>query len=396
MPTTIRGLFNGLWLYGHILLEAKSPGEIIWSLFGQTKGKLPIFGRDLVCDWQTMLSLTRTARSTDEKTTAFDPFVPQFKLNDDRWNARRRALRRAFDTSYTSRVVGGYDPIMLGTGLVDVYDPVFAACFEVGFNYVFGRPPDSQERNLILPGLVDLNRYIKRQVLHPDRTARETCHRAFAQLIDSPPPGFIFAGCEDFYAMTEEDRVSAVGSDLIFSCSVQPADLVCHMLVLRFAHPADFERYSLEDCMNETLRLFPLSDIYARLPYRNDRGWVASLVQLNRNGWETPDEFRPARWREPGHPPNMAWGVEARKCPASDIGLSMAKGIFEAIVHFPGLSISFPANFKHERTFPFGLPANVNYGGTVQRPFGQRISIYRHFLRWIIERKRMIEQREIW
>lgn len=393
---TMRGVANGVRLYARILVDAKSPGEIIWEMFGDRKGRQPLFSRDLICDWQTLGSMQRTGRSTDEKTMAFLPFVPQFRLNGEAWNRRREVLRKAFEPQYVARVKGRYPSPSLGHGYVDLYERIFDACFEAGFRYIFGKEASETDRTELLPGLHDLNRYIKRQVLKINAAARRRLYDSILGMTgDNSCPEFIFAGHHDFYTLPAVDRASAVASDLLFSCCVQPADLVSHMLVLRSQFPSEFERSSLDHCIDEALRLFPLSDIYARVPHGGERAWIASLVQLNRNGWEDPDRFLPKRWEDRGHPPNMAWGVEARRCPGTEVARAITKGIFTAIVGCSNSQFTFASDFKHERTFPYGLPALVTEGGTHQ-PFRMRGRVGRSVMRWIIERKRMIEQREIW
>jgi hypothetical protein len=391
-----RGVANGLRLYSRILVAAKSPGEIIWEMFGEIKGRQPLFGRDLICDWQTLGTVARTGRSTDETTMAFAPFVPQFRLNGDEWNRRRSVLRRAFEPQFVARVMGPYPPPFLGEGFVDLYEPIFEACFDAGFQYIFGRAANDADRAQLLPGLRDLNRYVKRQVFSIDKAVRQRLYDEILRLVaPDAAGGFIFAGQRDFYALPDSDRASAVASDLLFSCCVQPADLISHMLVLRSKFTQAFDESSLDHCVNEALRLFPLSDIYARLPYAGERAWISSLVQLNRNGWVDPTRFSPKRWESGNHPPNMAWGVEARHCPAAEVGIAITRGVFTAIVGCPRLGITFASDFKHERTFPYGLPAMVTRGGSPP-PFFMPKRTWKLIMRWIIERKRMIEQGEIW
>jgi hypothetical protein len=392
----VYGVANGLRLYSRILIEAKSPGEIIWEIFGDLKGRRPVFSRDLICDWQTLSSMPRTGRSTDEKTMAFEPFVPQFKLNGEEWNRRRAVLRRAFEPQFVARVLGPYPAPSLGEGLLDLYVRIFEACFEAGFKYIFGRAASETDRAKLLPGLHDLNCYVKRQVFSINPSVRRLLYDSILSLTSDPSSsGFIFAGREEFYALQEMDRASAIASDLLFSCCVQPADLVSHMLVLRSQFPREFDSSSLDHCMNEALRLFPLSDIYARVPHNGDRAWLASLVQLNSNGWAEPNRFFPQRWESASHPSNMAWGVEARRCPAADVGLAITKGVFSAIAGCTDIQLTFASDFKHERTFPYGLPTLVTHGG-VPRSFQMPGKTRRLMMRWIIERKRMIEQGEIW
>ena len=393
---SLGGLRDGFRLYSRVAAEAKSPGEIIYDVFGQSKGKRRIFRRNLICDWETLQNLPRTGRSTDETTRAFAPFVPQFSLNGNVWNARRNVLKRAFGAQYVIRVKAIQPTIELRAGSIDLYEPIFEACFEIAFEYVFGRRATDAERAAMLSGMWDVNRYIKRQTFKIDMAARHRAFRASLELTAASPEGFIFGDSEEFYALTEVDRASIVASDLIFSSSVQPADLACHMLLVRASHPDMFDRFTLDECLNETLRLYPLSDIYARVPTADEPGWIASLVQLNRNGWSNPDRFDPGRWNRPGHPPNMSWGVEARRCPASEIGVSIAKTVFQAVVANPRTAITFAEDFRHERTFPYGIPALVTNPSDGQVRFKMPHKFTGIARRWVFERKRMLEQRELW
>jgi hypothetical protein len=87
--------------------------------------------------------------------------------------------------------------------------------------------------------------------------------------------------------------------------------------------------------------------------------------------------------------------VEARRCPGAEVGLTITKNIFSAIVGRPNLQIKFASDFKHERTFPYGLPALVGYGDS-HPSFRMKGKAKKTIKRWLIERKRMIEQGEIW
>lgn len=393
---TFKSIWNGSRLYSHIFIRAESPGEIIWDLFGERQGRIPIFGRDLICDWKTLQQMEHTGRSTDENTTALFPFLPQFRLNGEHWQRRRKMLSHAFESHYIERVRQPLLPIHLGQGYMDLYEHFFRICYQLGFKYIFGRDPKEKESIQILPGLIDLNRYIKRQVYYIDLPARKATYTSILQLIKREEKGFIFTGIKEFADFPEIDQVSATASDLLFSSTVQPADLICHMLLLREANKEEFDRYSVDECLNETLRLFPLSDIYVRVPYQEKRGWIASLVQLNRNGWKEPNRFMPGRWLEKGHQPNMSWGVEARHCPASQVGIAMVKNVYQAVTQDSGFSITLATDFKHERTFPYGIPSFVSYGPAKVESFKIPKKRLRLFKRWIIERKRMLEQREIW
>ncbi|CAF4486854.1 unnamed protein product, partial [Rotaria magnacalcarata] len=77
---------------------------------------------------------------------------------------------------------------------------------------------------------------------------------------------------------------------------------------------------------------YPLTDLWTRQPYGKQRGWIASVVQLNRNGWTQPDEFISQRWDTNDHPPLMSWGFDIRRCPAQKLATGVSQLVFENIL----------------------------------------------------------------
>ena len=237
---------------------------------------------------------------------------------------------------------------------------------------------------------------IKRFTSKPDIRVRDRLYNRTLQLIEANEEDFIFHNHQAFRRMTEIHQVSSVAEDFLITMSVQCTDLVCHMLLLYAEYPEEFEK-NIENSINETLRLYPLTDIWTREAYGEERGWIASVVQLNRNGWTQADTFLPQRWDTKQHPPLMSWGFDVRRCPAQKLATNLSKLVFQTIIHTDLFWIVPAANFYHERTFPYGVQVALGYGQKTknihQWKFDHKLRM--QFRRWLCEKLRMIDQNEL-
>ncbi len=384
----LQTLFNSCLFYGGVLLLPYSPGELAWKLFRNRRGRVSLFHRDLICDTETLMSLPKAERSLDECTTAFAPFIPLLTLNDEAWKERRKIMADGLRSMHI-KPFNWTIPSKQG----DVYWDIFEQFFLIGFQLIFGRHPKESEYAAMYPGIKDMNRIIKRQVAKNDMVLRWKLYNQVVLLIKEQNDAFIFAGHEAFTTLRELDQVSLLVEDMLTSICIQCTDLVCHLLLLYIEHPDAFKA-NLAHAIDETLRLYPLTDIWTR---KGKGGWIASLVQLNRSGWVEPDKFLPGRWESGAHhPPLISWGYDSRSCPATKIGYSLAKGLFEHIISEDGLWMIPAANFSHERTFIHGCQLWVGRGAKPETSW--RFSgKYRTSLKaWIYSRLRIIDQCELW
>ncbi|CAF4072995.1 unnamed protein product, partial [Rotaria sp. Silwood1] len=248
----------------------------------------------------------------------------------------------------------------------------------------------------IYSGLLDINKIIKRFTSIPDIQIRQKFYDRILLLIKENDKDFIFHNFKDFYDMNEIHQVSSVAEDFLTTISVQCTDFICHMLLLYSQYPNDFHD-DLENSINETLRLYPLTDIWTRPSYGKQRGWIASLVQLNRNGWIQPDSFIPQRWNTKEHPPLMTWGFDIRRCPAQKMATNISKLIFETIIKTENFWIKPAKNFQHERTFPYGCQVWIGYNEIPNEvntwKFDGKFQM--QCRRWLCEKLRMIDQNEL-
>lgn len=395
MLKSIQAFYYTLLFYGGVLILPFSPGTLAWKLFKNKKGKIQFIKRDLICDTETLMALPKSENSLDEFTTAFSPFIPLLTLNGQPWKVRRKILAnglRKIHDEIDSKDFEFTLPLKKG----DVYWDIFEGLFRIGFEWVFGRSATQLEFNEMYPGIVNINRLIKRHTGFPDKQARWKLYDRVVALIFEDNRSFIFSDCQEFKALSEIDRVSIVVEDLLTSICIQCTDLICHLLLLYSAFPESFKT-NLDHCINETLRLYPLTDIWTRKPTTQERGWIASLVQLNRNGWNDPDQFRPERWEAKDHPQLISWGFDARGCPATKIGYYLSKMVIQKIVLNEQLWVQPASNFKHDRTFPAGCQMWVGQG---PKPVSIRWTFKgkwkNQLQQWLFSRLRVLDQGELW
>ncbi len=272
------------------------------------------------------MAMPKSESSLDEFTTAFSPFIPLLTLNGPPWKLRRKILSDGLRKIKIEQDFNINLPLKKG----DIYWDVFELLFRIGFELIFGRKATQSEFDEMYPGIADINRLIKRQTGFPQRDIRWKLYHQVVTLLSEENNKFIFSDCDEFKTLSEIDRVSIVVEDLLTSICIQCTDLICHLLLLYSSFPELFKS-NLDNCINETLRLHPLTDIWTRKPKEQERGWIASLIQLNRNGWNDPDSFNPERWNLNDHPQLISWGFDARSCPATKIGYHLSKHIFQKI-----------------------------------------------------------------
>ena len=376
--------------YGCVLLSYGSPGTIAWKLFGNRKGKIKLIHRDLICDSETLMALPKSDQSLDEFTTAFSPFIPLLTLNGSSWQNRRKVLSYGLRKINIDRDFKFALPLKKG----DIYWDIFENFFEIGFELVFGRPHTPSEFNNMFPGIADINHLIKRDISAPNFDLRWKLYHQVVALLAQDNKEFIFSDCDEFKTLSEIDRVSIVVEDLLTSICIQCTDLVCHMLLLYASHPESFKEH-LDHCISETLRLYPLTDIWTRRGTKGERGWIASLIQLNRNGWSEPDLFKPERWDLADHPPLLSWGFDARSCPATKIGYNLTKTVFQNILKQP-IWLQAASNFNHARTFSFGCQMWIGEGLKPSFTWKFQGKWKKQLKHWLFGRFRVLHQWELW
>ncbi|CAF1462573.1 unnamed protein product [Adineta ricciae] len=394
--SSVQSFYHTLVLYLSAFVTLMTPGTVIWKIFGNRKGKVHLMSRDLICDSETLTKLPKCSKPLDQFTNALCPFLPTFLLDSDNsWKQRRNVF--SFGNDLIIERIGQTSPdFRLASKPGNILWDVFEMISRYSFQLVFNRPPTNEEFNRIYPGLLDINRIIKRFTSTPDVKIRQNFYDEVLKLIQDNDKDFLFHNCEAFFQMEEIHQVSSVAEDFLTTISVQCTDLVCHMLLVYSEHADDFQN-QFDNALNETLRLYPLTDLWVRQPYGGQRGWITSLVQLNRNGWAQPDAFSCERWNLPKHPPLMSWGFDIRRCPAQKLATNVSKLVFQTIVNQEGFWIEPAANFQHERTFPYGCQAWIGYG---EKPKNARRWKFENKLRmqlrrWLCEKLRMIDQNEL-
>ena len=373
-----------------------SPGMIIWKLYGNKKGKISLMNRDIICDSETLINLPKSGKPLDGFTNALCPFLPTFLLNNDLiWKQRREVFSHG-NSIINERILSKHFQYKLETKQGNILWDVFQLMSKISFELIFNRLPTDEEWNDIYPGLLDINFIIKRFTSKPNIEHRNRFYNRILQLINSKEKDFIFYENETFEQMNEIHQVSSVGEDFLTTMSVQCSDLVCHMLILYSEYPDQFHE-NVDYALNETLRLYPLTDLWTRQEENGQRGWIASLVQLNRNGWNQPDQFLPQRWEKKDHPLLMSWGFDVRRCPAQKLATNLSKFVFQSFIQNEHFWVIPAKNFQHERTFPFGCQLAIGHG---QIPsdihkwtFPGKFQM--QFRRWLCEKLRMIDQREL-
>ncbi len=392
MNKRFQQIYYTILFYGSVLLLPFSPGTLAWILFRNRKGKIPFIKRDLICDTDTLYTLPKSDNSLDEFTTAFSPFIPLLTLNGNSWKLRRKLLAEGLHKINVDMNFNFELPFKKG----DVYWDFFEKLFIIGFELIFGRPPTQPEFDEMYPGVADVNRLIKRQTGHPDNDVRWKLYHSMLTLLSQENPQFIYHNSAEFKNLTEIDKISLVVEDLLISICIQCTDLICHLLLLYSEFKDPFKTH-LDNCISETLRLYPLTDIWTRKQNGSERGWIASLVQLNRNGWEEPDTFKPERWHSNNHPPLISWGFDSRSCPASRIGYNLSKKIFEKVLVNDTIWLSPASNFKHTRTFTSGCQLWIGEGSKpTSLKWNYKGKWKKGFLQWLSSRQRVLDQHELW
>lgn len=391
MLKSFAAVYNTCLFYGSVLLLPYSPGTLAWKLFREKKGKISFIHRDLICDVETLYALPKGDNSLDEFTTAFSPFIPLLTLNGISWKLRRKILSDGLRKMNTDLNFTFNLPFKQG----DVYEDFFKILFQIGFELIFGRKSTPLEFDDMYLGVADINRLVKRQKGTPDVNARWKLYHRVVTLLSEDNKNFIFSDSDEFKILSEIDQVSMIVEDLLTSICIQCTDLICHLLLLYPSFEESFKN-NLDHCINETLRLYPLTDIWTRKSTNHERAWIASLVQLNRNGWEDPDSFKSERWNSDDHPPLISWGFDARSCPASKLGYNLSKKIFEKVL-LNDVWVQPASNLKHDRTFQLGCQVWLGEGEqpnslkwNFKGKWGQLIK------QWFYSRLRVIDQGELW
>lgn len=394
MLKEMQRIYNSLLFYGGALIFPISPGTLAWKLFKNKKGKIPLVKRDLICDTDTLMSLTKSENSLDEFTTAFTPFIPLLTLNGIPWKHRRSILANGLRKINLEKDFKIELPFKKG----DVYWDFYEILFRIGFELVVGRPPTSIEFENMYPGIEDINLLIKRQIGFPNIDLRWKLYNQTVKLIsqENENKEFIFFDNNDFKNLSEIDQISIIVEDLLTSICIQCTDLICHLILLYPSFKDDFNA-NLDNCINETLRLYPLTDIWTRKTIGQERGWIASLIQLNRTGWSDPDQFKPERWNTKDHPPLISWGFDARSCPASRVGYNLSKLIFQKIASNEDIWVQPAENYKHERTFTMGCQVWIGHGPKPDSlHWKYKDKWKKHIQQWLSSRFRVIDQKELW
>ncbi|CAF1147423.1 unnamed protein product [Rotaria sordida] len=383
-------------LYLRAVFSLMTPGTLIWKLFQNRKGKINLMSRDLICDSETLINLPKCGKPLDGFTNALCPFIPTFLMNNDKYWKQRRNIFSYADAIINERIFEKSFHFKLETKKGNILWDIFEIISKISFELMFNRIPTENEFNDIYPGLLDINKIIKRFTSTPDLQIRQKFYDQTLMLIKQNDKDFVFNNFTDFYNMDEIHQVSSVAEDFLTTISVQCTDLICHMLLLYSQYPNDFHN-DIENSINETLRLYPLTDLWTRPSYGKHRGWIASLVQLNRNGWIQPDMFIPQRWHTKDHPPLMSWGFDIRRCPAQRIATNISKLVFEHIINEENFWIKPAKNFQHERTFPYGCQAWIGYGQIPDDANSWKFNgkFQMQCRRWLCEKFRMIDQNEL-
>lgn len=392
MFKSIQAFYYTFLFYGCVLLSPISPGTLAWKLFKNKKGKIRFINRDLICDTETLMAMPKSESSLDEFTTAFSPFIPLLTLNGPTWKLRRKILSNGLKKIKFDKAFETHLPFKKG----DIYWDVFKILFQIGFELIFGRAATSSEFDDMYSGIADINRLIKRHTGFPNTSVRWRLYHRVAALLSEDNKTFIFSDCHEFKALTEIDQVSIVVEDLLTSICIQCTDLICHLLLVYSSFPEHF-KINLDHCINETLRIYPLTDIWTRKPKEQERGWIASLIQLNRNGWSDPASFKPERWNSNDHPQLISWGFDARSCPATQIGYTLSKTIFRKIFLNENVWIQPASNFKHERTFSAGCQVWIGEGAKPASLKWKYKGKWKNQIKqWLFSRMRVLDQSELW
>lgn len=391
MFKSLQTVYHTVLFYGSVLLFPLSPGTLAWKLFGNKKGKIRFINRDLICDTETLMGLPKSEGSLDEFTTAFSPFIPLLTLNGQLWQSRRKILSNGLRKITTDRDFAFNLPLKKG----DIYWNVFEELFQIGFELVFGRKATDVEFDEMYPGIEDINRLIKRHKGTPDMSVRWKLYHRVSLLLLEENKKFIFSDCKEFKSLSEIDQVSIIVEDLLTSICIQCTDLICHLILLYSAFQEPFKS-NLDNCINETLRLYPLTDIWTRKSTNKERAWIASLIQLNRNGWKEPNRFKPERWNEEKHPQLISWGFDARSCPATKIGYNLSKNLFEKILLNENVWIQPASNFKHDRTFSAGCQVWMGEGQKPTSTWKYKGKWKNQMQQWLFSRLRVLDQGELW
>ena len=384
--------FDTMVFYSAILFTNYSPGTLGWKFYKNRKGKVAFLTRDFICDTETLMKLPPNESSLDELTTAFSPFIPLLTLNGLFWKKRRTIFVHGVRKIDLDQTLDYTIPYKKG----DIYWDIYSLVFKTGFKLIFGRECTLEEFNALYPGIVDINKLIKRQSGLANFILRQKLYDKMLTLLNEKNEKFIFNDCKEFDQLEEIHKISIIVEDLLTSLCIQCTDLICHLCLLYSQYSNAFKE-NLDNCINETLRLFPLTDIWTRKATDKNRGWMASLMLLNRAGWENPDEFISERWNTKNHPPLISWVFDSRSCPASNIGYNLSKQIFTKAFLTKNVWVVPASNFKHDRTFSSGCQVWIGKGN---RPLNSKWKYKRKwqkiFQQWWYGKLRLIDQKELW
>ena len=389
-------IYHTIVLYLSALFTLMTPGTVIWKLFGEKKGKVRLLGRNLICDSETLIREGKSFTPLDQFTNALHPFIPLFSIdNEEEWK-RRRDVFNYGNNLINQRLMHTSFDFKLEAEKGNILWPLFQLVFRFSFQLVFNRNISEQEFNELYPGLLDINKIIKRFTAKLNLVDRQKFYEATWKLIEQNEEGFLFHGFPSFHALNQLHQVSSVAEDFLTTIAVQCTDLICHLLILYSEHADDFH-HDFDNAFNETLRLYPLTDLWVRQPSADQPAWIASLVQLNRNGWTEPNRFLPSRWNLNNHPPLMSWGFDIRRCPAQKMATTITKLIFQRIINTDGFWVETAKNFIHERTFPYGCQLWIGYGEKPDQAHKWKFpnKFRMQIRRWACEKFRMLDQNEL-
>jgi len=409
-------LLRTLVIYISILLIPATPSAIMYRLLdGTNQNRISLLDRDIITSPHELNYLLndRCPLSTDPHALISGPSINfLFFIDDTEVWAKRRAIIVKVTPVMKARVeefckINAYTPT---TGVRDVYDDIFNYTTDVAFNMLFGRSMTDLEKKNILPGIYNINDYVKRKTINVDIKARQNMTNTFEQLINSEKTDdkFLMNGILDFWKLPIGAQVDICGGDLFHSTAIQTCDLMIHMLLMWKENGKDFLE-NLTWSIKETLRLYPLSDCFYRYKsqHQNEIPWIAPLILVHRNStfWERGDLFMPKRWENKKlNTIMLSYSGGQRRCPSANISESIVTAIMESLCG-QHMWLQIADGFDHERMLAFGLPAKVGITSTsnhLEPPMEEKIkSLYWPKKRLWIQRYwnrtiRMIRKRDVW
>jgi len=200
----------------------------------------------------------------------------------------------------------------------------------------------------------------------------------------------------DQLPMTDHEVVDHILSGFLASFMIQVNDLVCHTLACLNEHPQHYKlameeirtvfepkehltskkllqfKY-LKQCINETMRIFPLNPLLGRVASEDatieaeDKTWnikkdtelIISCTSIQREGWNNPEQFDPARFGPNAEKKGyfIPFGAGPRQCPAANMGMQAAQTILIKVLS--SLDVRVFSGFHHERSLWYGVPAVI-------------------------------------